>query len=189
MKYDPVYIYALIDPRDDKIRYIGKSISPERRYEQHLHEKEINEGKIGWINGLQMRGMQPEMKILEVAHEKNWEKRERWWIKRGREFGWPLLNISPGGEGNSFYRLPSSLYWLLEKDLLDRLEKLPNRAQADIVIEVAKMLADGFRSMVECYANKDYDGYFGYQISGRVIATREIKRLVGVKTRLIAKES
>ena len=188
MKYKQVFIYALIDPRTDKIRYIGKSIHPELRYEQHLNEKEINKGKIGWIDGLRIRDLQPEMKILEVANEKNWDKRERWWIERGLEFGWPLLNISPGGESGTRNVLPSSLYWLLESDLLEKLESLPNRVQADIILQVAKMLTDGFKKMVKCYLDEDYDGYFEYQRSGRVIVKREIKRLVEVKTRKNNKE-
>jgi hypothetical protein len=32
MDFEKVYIYALIDPCSDDIRYIGKSIDPEQRY-------------------------------------------------------------------------------------------------------------------------------------------------------------
>jgi hypothetical protein len=189
MKYEPVYIYALIDPRDEKIRYIGQSIKPDKRYEQHLNEIETNPGKIGWINGLEIRGLKPEMKILEVANEKTWQDRERWWIERGREFGWPLLNIAPGGEGNYFYQLPSSLYWLLPKPTLEQLEALPHKIQADIVIRVAKKIADGFVEMVNCYVNEDYQGYFRLQHEGRVTVIKEIKSEIAVKTRLSNKES
>ena len=34
------YIYALIDPLDRKIRYIGNTRNPEARYKQHLKEVE-----------------------------------------------------------------------------------------------------------------------------------------------------
>ena len=32
-----VFIYALSDPRDDKIRYIGKANNPESRYKNHYN--------------------------------------------------------------------------------------------------------------------------------------------------------
>jgi len=177
MKYEPVYIYALIDPRDDKIRYIGKSINPEQRYERHLHEKETNAGKVGWISGLQIRGMQPEMKILEVANEKNWKKRERWWIERGREFGWPLLNITPGGEGGRRTSLPSSFYWLLDKPLLDKLELLPHRTQADIVIECAEAVAEILVEKIKCVVDDDMEGYYKLENLARRITVNNVERL------------
>ena len=176
-KYEPVFIYALIDPRDYKIRYIGKSISPGQRYEQHMHDKEYNAGKIGWIEGLQIRNMQPVMKILEVANEKNWKKRERWWIVRGREFGWPLLNISPGGDGGRQCPIPSSFYWLLDKPLLDRLEKLPHKVQADIVMECAEAVADILVDKVRCYVNDDMQGYYRLENIGRQMTVDNVERL------------
>ena len=32
----PIYIYALIDPRDQRVRYVGQSVDPERRLAHHL---------------------------------------------------------------------------------------------------------------------------------------------------------
>lgn len=157
--YEPVYIYALIDPRDDKIRYIGKSIDPDQRYIQHLNDKKSNKAKVGWINRMANRGYEPTLKVLEVANERNWEERERWWIERGREFGWKLFNISPGGGGSGLYQLPSSLYDVLDSKTMERLEKLPNKRQADIVIAAAEAISDYFVEMVERFVAEDYDGY------------------------------
>lgn len=33
---EAVYIYTLSDPRTGCIRYVGKTIDPDRRYKQHL---------------------------------------------------------------------------------------------------------------------------------------------------------
>ncbi len=40
-------------------------------------------------------------KILEIVNYENWEQREKYWIKYGREQGWPLVNKSKGGYSRS----------------------------------------------------------------------------------------
>lgn len=177
MKYEPVYIYALIDPRDDVIRYIGKSIDPDYRYVQHMNEKVSNKGKIAWIAGLELEDLQPEMKVLEIANEKNWEEREKWWIERGREFGWPLLNISPGGEAGRLYQPPSCFYWLLEKDLLDRFEAMPNKEQADIVLEIAMSMTEIFKNKIKAHIEGDTDKYYELENIGREIVISGVSSL------------
>lgn len=189
MEYEPVYIYALTDPRNDEVRYVGKSIDPERRYISHLFDKETNAGKVAWIERLESRGLKPGMKILEEADESNWSERESWWIKHGLDEGWKLLNISMGGEGGSIYQLPSSLYSVLPKDVINKLESLPSKVQADIIVDTAKLMADGFLEMVRCFINDDMDGYYAYQESGRRIAINTIPGLIEAKTRLSNKES
>jgi hypothetical protein len=42
MKTDIAYIYALIDPRDNKIRYIGKTVSLRFRKSGHITESKNN---------------------------------------------------------------------------------------------------------------------------------------------------
>jgi hypothetical protein len=180
MDYEKVYIYALIDPCTDDIRYIGKSIDPEQRYSQHLNNKDSNKLKIAWINRLGNNGLQPKMKILEIANEKNWQDRECWWIERGREFGWKLFNITPGGE-NSVYQLPVSFYQVLEPDLLMKLEELPSRKQVDIIVKVAKKIADYFQSMVQAMIVKNEAAYWRIKDEATGVAIKEISRLVSAE--------
>jgi len=189
VEYEPVYIYALVDPRNDEIRYIGKSIDIERRYASHLGDKTSNTGKVAWIGRLAEAGMVPDIKILETANEINWATRESWWIKHGLDKNWRLFNISMGGEGGSIFQLPESLYWVLPKDILLKLERLPRKVRADIILEVAKVLSNGFIEMVHLFVNKDYGGYLKCQEDGRRIAIREITRLIAVLTRKNNKET
>ena len=60
------HIYALIDPNDHKIRYIGKSKNPKNRYNQHLKEsqKRQNTKKKQWIKTLLDAGQRPELHLL-----------------------------------------------------------------------------------------------------------------------------
>lgn len=98
------YIYALVDSRDNSTFYVGKTIrEPIRRLKQHIsHAKtgnEPNKAKQNRINKLVALGLDPKLKILEVVPAGgNWADRERFWIAFGYKQGWPLLNISSGGD-------------------------------------------------------------------------------------------
>src|SRR5436190_1164030 len=60
-------IYALSDPRDGLIYYVGKSGDAERRFYLHLHGYNGRREK-KWIRELHLLGMTPILLILEVIH-------------------------------------------------------------------------------------------------------------------------
>lgn len=95
----PVTIYALVDPRTDEIRYIGKtSIKPERRLTQHLYDSTTPKTrKDYWIRSLGKT--LPELHILEVCSDSTWRELEAYWISLGRAIGWNLTNLTDGGDG------------------------------------------------------------------------------------------
>jgi hypothetical protein len=87
------FIYALIDPRDKRIRYIGIAVDVKIRYRAHLRDN-YQSPKANWIKSLASKGLKPKLKILEVTIDRN---RELFWIKKyGRD---NLLNLTDGGEG------------------------------------------------------------------------------------------
>jgi len=100
------YIYGLKDPRDGLFYYVGKSNDPDARLKQHL-EKRQNKSKIAWIEDLESDGMLPELVILEIVERSKWKEQERYWIAKGREDGWPLTNMSAGGDGLDKFVGPS----------------------------------------------------------------------------------
>lgn len=70
-------IYALIDPRDDSIRYIGASNNPDKRYRQHLSRsgppaREV----IQWLDDLESTGHQPGLRTL-VGPTEEWSAVEQ----------------------------------------------------------------------------------------------------------------
>lgn len=91
-------IYALVDPRDDAIRYIGASVDPVKRLESHLRDKEGNR-KCGWLSELKNLGLTPRLIEIEIASESEWEEAERWWIAECRAVGCDLTNHTDGGLG------------------------------------------------------------------------------------------
>jgi hypothetical protein len=94
-----IYIYSLIDPFTNKIRYIGKSTRPKERLRNHCNEK-ANSWRNHWIRSVISKGGQPQLSILEtLADDADWQSIEIGWIKRGRDAGWPLTNCTDGGDG------------------------------------------------------------------------------------------
>jgi len=54
------FIYALKDPTDNKVRYIGKANDPHKRYGDHLNSgRDKNTHKRNWINNLRQEKLKP----------------------------------------------------------------------------------------------------------------------------------
>jgi len=84
------YIYGLIDPRDNKIKYIGKSNDPIKRLKSHIYNsinnKKKRTKKENWIIKLINNFLQPEIKILiECEYDKH-EYWEEYYIKKYETF-------------------------------------------------------------------------------------------------------
>ena len=96
------YIYSLIDPRTNKVRYVGKSNNPQQRLIDHFYDDSKTK-KCSWILKLKSLGLKPILKILEEVPENNWEAREVYWISFFRRTVGPdLTNLCNGGEGVTF---------------------------------------------------------------------------------------
>src|ERR1035437_1201514 len=92
-------IYALIHPETREIRYVGKTQrTTKARYSQHLYDskKKINHLYNWWRT---LEGLIPEMITLEVD-PLDIDEAETRWILKGKSEGWPLTNMTPGGEGS-----------------------------------------------------------------------------------------
>ena len=68
MKTDIAYIYALIDPYDEIVRYIGKTIHPSKRINEHIREsKKYNHHRAIWIRSLLKKDKKPILKVLKIC--------------------------------------------------------------------------------------------------------------------------
>lgn len=92
-------VYALVDPRDDTIRYIGMSKNVWRRYAMHLLiPSKGAASKTAWIKRLKEIDLAPLLTILETAEtEEDALKRETYWIKHYLKQDTPLLNVAKTG--------------------------------------------------------------------------------------------
>lgn len=93
------YIYALFCPIANTVRYIGKSIRPKERLQNHMNDSG-NCHRTNWLRKLKSIGVKPDIVILEeVPPCANWQSREKRWILIGKRLGWPLTNNTSGGDG------------------------------------------------------------------------------------------
>lgn len=89
-------VYCLIDPRDEEIRYVGRTIQPLRiRLQQHIdtscRKKSLCSRSV-WIRDLAREGLKPRALRLEQAEESILPEREGYWIATLLEGGCRLLN-------------------------------------------------------------------------------------------------
>ncbi len=94
-------IYSLVDPRDERVRYVGKTmVSLRERLIGHLYESKRGRNKRhNWIRKLTSLGLEPRIVPLEtVPPGGDWAEAERRWISLlGASHD--LLNGTTGGEG------------------------------------------------------------------------------------------
>jgi len=89
------FVYGLVDPMTEEIRYIGQSKEPVRRCQKHCSNPH-SEGLLSWIEELQTQDQKPEVVVLEgPLNRKEAYRSEAAWIAKARDSEWPLLNIAP----------------------------------------------------------------------------------------------
>lgn len=94
------YIYILIDPETNQVRYIGKTKSLKRRYNQHISEcSKLKSHKNNWLLSLKNRNLRPEMVVIDETDKDDWIFLEQWYIQLYKSWGYRLTNHTEGGEG------------------------------------------------------------------------------------------
>lgn len=92
-----IYIYKLVDPVTNEVRYIGKTGNLKNRFSGHLsNAKKLKSRLANWISSLARQNLQPIIEIVEICSETNWENREIYWINYFKTD--KLCNVHPGGQ-------------------------------------------------------------------------------------------
>lgn len=66
------YLYYLIDPNTNLVRYIGITYRPKQRYKEHINDaKKLKNHKANWINSLLIKNQKPIFKIVCETQDKN----------------------------------------------------------------------------------------------------------------------
>jgi hypothetical protein len=105
----PVYIYALIDPRNNSVRYVGQTLYPTMRL--HSHNRPTDSlPKSQWIRELSAEGHTARMEILEETTKAAARVRELYWIAEHLSRGAALTNV----------RGISTALWMQQRGVFDR---------------------------------------------------------------------
>ncbi len=108
----PRFIYGLIDPRDNRLRYVGRAVNPEHRRRQHIASARKGSGPpcAAWIREVLDAGMEPGLVILEQTTRDEAPAREVAWIATYRPTTPDLCNTysyggrEPSNPGMRIYR-------------------------------------------------------------------------------------
>lgn len=92
-------IYALKDPRDGHVKYVGRSVRGLQRPRQHWLT-----ASMGWIAELKAAGTDMIIDVLEVCSNRtSLEWAETKWIAEAIRLGWPITNQKRGGRDGGTY--------------------------------------------------------------------------------------
>lgn len=102
-----VTIYALYDPRNGKVCYVGKTQQkPMDRLYRHIAA--ARQGRTtfvaAWIRALLYRGRRPVLEVLEETDNECGPAREQFWIEAFIVQGHRLKNMTKGGYGSLGYK-------------------------------------------------------------------------------------
>lgn len=95
-------IYTLIDPRDLRVRYIGKTERGYKRINEHVDEARRGDTyKDRWVRELTSNGLKYLFTIVEVVETREQlDNAEKFWITHFRQIhGRDLTNRTDGGTG------------------------------------------------------------------------------------------
>lgn len=100
---DKCYIYALLDLRDNSIRYIGKANNLIIRKKTHIREsiksKPGSSKKSDWIRKVYNSGFEIDIIEIDIVNKAEWQFWETFYIDLFKTWGFVLTNMTKGGDG------------------------------------------------------------------------------------------
>ena len=95
-----VFIYVLIDPRDNEIRYIGVTKRTlEERLDLHMRCKKDQSHRRWWAQKLVRMGLKAKIDVVQQVPINCAAQAEIYWISYFKSIGCDLTNSTIGGEG------------------------------------------------------------------------------------------
>lgn len=132
-------IYVLINPNTQEIRYVGVTTGYlSQRLSQHKHaaiKKNSGTRVCKWIRSLNKEGILPIIKLIDSCTEKNWEEREKYWIRYYNN----LTNTHEGGKGVIINR---------KKESIER--SIDGHKKEVIILDLQYNFVKEFTSVKEC---------------------------------------
>lgn len=140
------HIYALIDPRTNEIRYVGKSSNVRKRLVSHIYKARHTplENKSKWINDVIDNNLFPIVRILETCFGESWRQAEIYWIDSLRKSCCNLLNLDSGGGG--FHDIRELTRDILSKNTSKRMATLSLDQRRELTANARKTAGTPERS-------------------------------------------
>jgi predicted GIY-YIG superfamily endonuclease len=122
------FVYTLVDPRDNAVRYVGITNDVYARFSQHIRCEGNNITKNRWITELRELNQMVIMRTIETAETiEEVRKREAYWIQQYTSQGANLLNIT-GSKSFTFDQFMSFFQdgGSDDPDLVDEVSQVPD---------------------------------------------------------------
>lgn len=148
-----IYIYGLIDPRTNDIRYVGQSVDYRNRLRQHIADGG-NTPKAKWIAELASAKLEPQLVLLDRAEDKpEANYKEIWWIVFARRQGWHSVNgtfpsVSRAQFGDLFAEQLQAMY-AEHQQVCEQLRKEAMLVQAEWRTETERLHGEALKLAVE----------------------------------------
>ncbi len=118
------YIYELVNPLNNEAFYIGYTYNIDKRLYEHIHNLNNNKIKKEIITEIVKQGLKPEIKVIheceDIYNEEfgmyEHERLEIYYIKKYKENGVKLANLTDGGTTAPYNRTKKPVY-KFDKDL------------------------------------------------------------------------
>lgn len=87
-----VFIYALVNPKNNKVFYVGATKNIDQRYSAHCSNPKTDTGI-----RIKNQSLKPILKVLETCELQNASERERYWISFYKQKHKTIQNGAKGG--------------------------------------------------------------------------------------------
>ena len=176
----PIYIYKLLCPKTEQVRYIGKTVNIKRRLSGHISEAKRNRGKryvLNWIRSLLKQDLKPLIEQVEVCSTIDWQEREQYWIEYYRNLNANLCNICDGGLGGTGTHILTKKERKQKAQIMSQTMSKFTSTEKELIW---KMIQDGCHWTTIQSTYPQYTRNIHFQVkSGRVWkTTTKIKRVV-----------
>lgn len=141
------FIYSLSDPITGFVRYIGKSDNVRKRFSDHFKPSSINKNtyKNNWLKKIRGNGLIPIIDIIDEVSKLDWKFWEIHYISLYKSWGFPLVNLTNGGDGCDGYRHSQEVIKKLKDFKIDKMkgENNPffNKKHSPETITIFKQIA------------------------------------------------
>jgi len=96
---EKIFIYILIDPTTEQVRYVGKTTDIKRRLRRHINERYLHDSyKDRWLRKLLDNDLLPQIEIIDEVNKDNWVFWEQFYISYFKFLGSSLTNGTMGGD-------------------------------------------------------------------------------------------
>jgi hypothetical protein len=154
------YIYGLVCPENNIVRYVGKSVSPLTRFRQHMFRLKEGEGqyKVCWIKSLKKEGLKPTLKIIGCFDINQIDEKETYYITYYKNW------LEEKGYEKGLTNLDFGLYSVSENT---RRAVKESRKQKNSSIGVKKK-----RNLWEVYVSINNERFYCGNFTNKVVAQK-----------------